>query len=191
MTMAPAINLPQENPAEIAAVFGLLSTIWAHEPNSTVLNAMTQPPMAAAWKELGGDLPAQVTPELVEQLEVDYCQLLVGPVNPVSPVQSIWDQSRFQGDATESMQKYIQMIDGFQPCVEIIDHIAVQLQYAGILFGMADQAKRGLIQGLATAFCADHLEWSSPFFERIQQQSETDFLKSAAKVSHCFLFGNR
>ena len=183
------IKMPAGDFEQAAGVFALLSRLWAKEVDSKTLNNMTQPPFANAWKEAGGNLPSQVSAELIDELAVDYCQLLIGPKNHVSPVQSVWDQARFQAEATESMQKYLQMIDGFQPCVDFVDHIAVQLQFASALFSMADQSQRKLIQGLGVAFCRDHLEWSESFFRRIEQQAETEFYKSLAQVSRQFLFG--
>ncbi|MCP4082890.1 MAG: hypothetical protein GY743_21905 [Planctomycetaceae bacterium] len=64
----------------------------------------------------------------------------------------------------------------------------MQLQYAGVLMGMADQSKRKLIQGLATAFARDHLAWTVDLFERIEAQAETDFYRSLASLSHRYLF---
>lgn len=187
--MTPVIQLPESNFAEAAGLFALLSALWAKEANEKVLKSMTQPPLAAAWKKAGGQLPARIDPEWIESLSVDYCQLLIGPKNHASPFQSVWDQSRYQGDAAESMKKYVDMVEGFQPCLDMLDHVAVQLQFASALMSMAEQAKRKLIIGLAQAFARDHLEWTSPFFKRVREQAETPFYRSLADISHGFLFG--
>ena len=187
--MSASVILPEDNFQQAAGVFTLLSRLWANEVDAKTLNAMTQAPFADAWKDSGGQLPSATTDELVEELAVDYCQLLIGPKDHVSPIQSVRDQNRFQGNATESMQKYIQMVDGFQPCVDMVDHVAVQLQYAGVLLNMAEQTKRKLIQGLATAFCRDHLDWTKAFFERTEKQAQSDFYQSLSRVSNQFLFG--
>ena len=145
--MNATIHLPETDFDEASRVFALLAVLWAKEVDQKTLKLMSQQPFAKAWKQAGGKLPAKVTSEWVESLAVDYCQLLIGPKNHASPVQSVWDQSRYEGDASASMTNYMEFIDGFQPCVKIPDHVAVQLQYAGVLMGMADQSKRKLIQG--------------------------------------------
>ena len=186
--MSVTIHLPESDFTEASGVFALLAVLWAKEVDLKTLNLMSQQPFAKAWKQAGGKLPGKATAEWVESLAVDYCQLLIGPKNHASPVQSIWDQSRYEGDASASMSKYMELIDGFEPCVAIPDHVAVQLQYAGVLMGMADQSKRKLIQGLATAFARDHLAWTADLFERIEAQAETDFYRGLASLSHRYLF---
>lgn len=187
--MPISINLDDESLAETAAVFALLSRIWSSELDAKTLQAISQPPLAEAWKSLGGATMPATDASAIEELAVDYCQLLIGPKNHISPNQSIWEQKRFSGDATGSMHKYLQMVDGFEPSVEMIDHIGVQMQFAGVLLSMAEQAKRKLIRGLARAYFADHLEWCEPFFGRVEEQADTDFYRTAASVSRQFLFG--
>ena len=187
--MPSMIHLPDGNPEETSVVFSLLASIWAKEVESKTLKQMLKPPFSTAWKLAGEKLPSTVSAELIEELSVDYCQLLIGPKNSVSPFQSEWDQDRFQGDATASMQKYVEMLKGFSPCIDIVDHVAVQLQFIGALIGMTGQTKRTLIQGLGKAFCRDHLEWTEPFFSRVERQAKTGFYQSTAKISRQFLFG--
>lgn len=186
--MSPKIQLPESNFAEAAGLFALLSTLWAKEVDEKVLKSMAHPPLADAWKKAGGQLPKQINSDWIELLSVDYCQLLIGPKNHASPFQSVWDQSRYQADAAASMKRYIDMVQGFQPCLDMLDHVAVQLQFASALMSMAEQAKRKLIVGLAHAFARDHLAWTSPFFKRVSEQAETPFYRSLATISHEFLF---
>ena len=187
--MSQTVNLPTTNFQEAAGLLNLLASLWGQEVDAATLKAMMQPAFSEAWKESGGKLPSQISAELLADLQVDYCQLLIGPKNHVPPVQSIWDQARFQGDATASMKKYIELLDGFQPCVGFVDHVAVQLQYASALMSLSHQSRRKLMQGLATAFARDHLQWSLPFFNRVEQQAQTGFYQSVARVSRQFLFG--
>lgn len=186
--MASIVQLPESNFSEAAGLLALLSALWSTEANDKLLKSMTQPPLATAWKKAGGQLPHKIEPDWIESLSVDYCQLLIGPKNHASPFQSVWDQARYQGDAAASMKRYVDMVEGFQPCLDMLDHIAVQLQFASALMSMADQAKRKLILGLAQAYARDHLQWSSPFFRRVRDQAKTPFYRSLADISHGFLF---
>ncbi|MGI9516797.1 MAG: TorD/DmsD family molecular chaperone [Pirellulaceae bacterium] len=181
------IDLNEGNHAELAGVCALLSRLWNEEANRQALQQLSHPGVAASWKRLGGEVPS-ATPEVVEELAVDYCQLLIGPQGHVSPVQSIWSTGRFEADAAHSMQQFIDMLKGFQPCNKIIDHVAVQLQYFGAVLGVAGQAPNDLWRGLATRFADSHLEWTGEFFEKAEQQSNTDFYRGLAMVSRRFLF---
>ena len=89
-----------------------------------------------------------------------------------------------------SMNKYIEMLNGFQACSNFLDHVAVQLQFAGALYGMMSQTKKPLMQGLATAFAKDHLQWTFDFFGNVESKAESSFYRSASKVSRQFLFGD-
>lgn len=187
--MSIKIDLQSDQLAEMAAVFALLSRLWAREIDAAAIKSLRQQPLASAWKKLGGKIPTDERPETIEALAIDYCQLLIGPKDHVPPVQSIWSQSKLSGNSTESMQKYIAMIDGFEPCVDFVDHVAVQLQFIGVLLSMAEQSKKKLIRGLATAFAGDHLEWTEKFFEATQAKATSDFYTSLSAVSREFLFG--
>jgi TorA maturation chaperone TorD len=189
--MPDSVRWPTGNFEEASGVLGLLSLLWHREADARTLRALRQPPLSVAWKKAGGTLPADITAELVDELATDYCRLLIGPQHRISPVQSIWEQSRFQGAAAASMRRYVEMLDGFRPCVEIIDHVAVQLQYAATLTGLATQTRGSLIQGLGKAFARDHLEWTSVFFEGVEEKAETEFYRSLAQVSRGFLFDSQ
>ena len=186
--MPITIDFNSDQLAETAAVFALLSRLWASEVDAATLKSLRQKPLVRAWKQLGGSIPEDESPETIEALAIDYCQLVIGPKDHVPPIQSVWKQEKLAGDSSKSMQKYVEMVDGFKPCVDFVDHVAVQLQFASVLLGMADQAKRKLIRGLATAYARDHLEWTANFFQATESQAKTKFYRSLSKVSHKFLF---
>lgn len=188
--MPSVVEMTGKDAVQHAAVLSLLSRIWARELDSRTLAAMNQDPFLSAWRQAGGLAAGSANEKTLEELAVDYCQLLVGPRNHVSPIQSVWDQKRFQGNATASMKKYIDMLTGFQPCVDIQDHVAVQLQLFGTLVELSAQAKKPVFKGLTTAFAQDHLEWTYPFFEQLEAKAQTPFYQSAARVSRSFLFGS-
>ena len=186
----PASVLPRdENDRENAGVFALLSRMWAREMDRDSLVALARPPLATEWQALGGIVIQEIDENCLEELAVDYCQLLIGPQGHVSPVQLVWDQKRFSGDATGSMQKYLNLLNGFVPAIEMVDHVAVQLQFAGALTGLSAESGRPLLRGLVTAFARDHLDWTYEFFRRTENQARTGFYKGLSVVSRRFLFG--
>ena len=151
--MQVQLKFTEGNYAELAGVFGLLSQLWNVELDAAMMRTLKQPDIASVWQKLGGQVPGS-DPETLESLAVDYCQLIVGPKNHLSPVQSVWVDGRFGGEPAGSMQQFIDMLQGFEPCNRIIDHIAVQLQYMAAVMGIAEQTPRKLWEGLATRFCA-------------------------------------
>ncbi len=181
------LDLTQGNYIELSAVCALLSRLWNQELDVQTLQRLEKPEVAETWTALGGSLPDHDDATL-ELLAVDYCQLLVGPRGHISPVQSIWSAGRFAADSAGTMQQYVEMLKGFQPCNKITDHVAVQLQYLGVVLGIAAESKKDLWQGLATRFAAQHLAWTHEFFEQVAQRANSDFYRGLATVSQRFLF---
>ncbi len=180
---------------EMTAALGLLSFLWAAELTRDSLVELTESELSEPWRQLGGWLPAtadDVTDRLLEELAVDYCQLLVGPRGHLPPVQSVWDSSRFQSDSARSMQQFISGMEVFDPCVPLVDHLAVQLQYAARLYsvplGLLKPPERGALCELAGIFFDRHLTWPGPLLERIEGQSQTMFYRGLARVTRKLLF---
>ena len=64
---------------QLSVVFELLGRLWLREVDLVTLRQLNQPGVRAAFEELGGSVPAEMGPETLEQLAVDYCRLLIGP----------------------------------------------------------------------------------------------------------------
>ena len=164
-----------------STVYQFLGQLWLHEVDAATLHTLNQPGVRAAFEELGGSVPAELDGATVERLAIDYCQLLIGPQEQLSPVQSIWEEDQFQGDAAASMNRYFQLIDGYQPPIGIVDHLGVQLNFAAQLV-LATETEPSA-QTLVMQYADDHLKWCDPFLEQVTKKAETDFYRSLARVT--------
>ena len=95
---------------QLAAVYELLGHLWGREADRSLLQTLAEPTMKTAWEALGGYSPTEIDEALIEELAVDYCQLLVGPKNHVAPIQSVWEDQTLQSQAVSSMKKYLSLI---------------------------------------------------------------------------------
>lgn len=166
---------------QLSVVLELLGRLWLREVDLETLRQLNQPGVRAAFEVLGGSVPTEIGPESVEQLAVDYCQLLIGPQDQLSPVQSIWESQQFQGAAAASMNRYFQMLEGYEPPSRIVDHLGVQLDFAGRLTLAVENESSG--QRIAVQYAKDHLQWCNLLLERMMERAETDFYRGLARIT--------
>ena len=173
---------------QLAGVYELLGRLWLEELDLGLLQALATEEMKMAIENLGGNVPDEIDDETVENLAVDYCQLLIGPKNHVSPLQSVWEKQLLQSEAASSMQKFVSYLPGFQPQGSMLDHIGVQLQFMGELFERAAAAKdHELVEKFAEDFFQKHLKWTAPFLAAVAEKAETDFYAGLANLTANFL----
>ena len=146
-----------------STVLEFLGQLWLREVDAATLHKLNQPGVRTAFEELGGAVPAEIDGATVERLAIDYCQLLIGPKDQLSPVQSIWEEQQFQGAAAASMNRYFQLVDGYQPPIGIVDHLGVQLNFAAQLILATETEPRA--QALVMQYGNDHLKWCRSFLE--------------------------
>lgn len=176
-----------ENLLRLASLYGLLTRFWSHEIDLELLTSLNDPSMRSAIDTLGGSVPP-ATEETVEALAVDFCQLMIGPKDHAPPVQSVWQEQKFQGKSVASMNNYIEAVPGFEPQVAIVDHIAVQFQFMSeLLLAASSQEHTESHLAIASGFLNDHLSWTSPFLDRIQARAQTDFYRDLASMTQEFL----
>lgn len=172
---------------QLSSVYALLSQLWQSEIDMPTLKALNEPDMRDAYESMGGILP-EANDQVVEDLAVDYCQLLIGPQNAISPVQSVWEENKFEGRAAVSMRKYFETVPSFHTDENVVDHLGVQLAFMAELFVQASTAEHPeTFEDIAAHFIADHIAWTNSFFERIEARAETGFYKGLAKLSRDFL----
>jgi TorA maturation chaperone TorD len=174
---------------QLSAALTFLSRIWVREIDLATLESLNEPAMLAAFTELGASIPNKIDEETVEELAVDYCQLLIGPKNHIPPVQSIWSQQRFQGNAAASMIRYFELLPDYNPPIGspdgvaanngMLDHFGVQIDFLGSLL-ISDQVE-DVTNQLVQQFFSDHIKWSLPVIRKIQNQAGTDFYHGMAK----------
>ncbi len=172
---------------QLSSVYALLSSLWQAEVDLATLQGLNEPDMREAYEAMGGSLP-QASEQVIEDLAVDYCQLLIGPKNQISPIQSVWEENKFQGQAAVSMNKYIEALPSFRTNSKVLDHIGVQLGFMAELFVQASASDHPeAFEEIATCFVADHFEWTKPFLQQVEARAQTDFYKGLASMSREFL----
>ena len=181
-------NLNSTDYGQLAAVYDLLSRLWIEEVDLDLLKALTTEEMKAGIENLGGKLPEKVDQEMVDELAVDYCQLLIGPQGHISPIQSVWESRSLDSEAASSMRKFIELLPEFEPCGNMPDHIAVQLQFMGEIFNVAAEDNDSeLVDQIADKFFKKHLSWSRPFLDAVAEKANTEFYIGLANLTANFL----
>ena len=177
-----------EDYSQLAGVYALLGRLWLEEVDLELLGALAEDDLKMAIEKLGGNVPGEINENTVEELAVDYCQLLIGPGEHVSPVQSVWQNQKLQDEPASSMRKYFECLPGFEPDLNIPDHLGVQLQFMGELFQRAaDEEDRELVNEIAIEFFDKHLSWTAPFFAAVSEKAQTDFYRGLANLTANFL----
>lgn len=170
---------------QLAAVIRFLGNIWLREIELSTLQDLNRPSIRAAIEALGATVPNQIDAKNVEELAVDYCQLLIGPKQHIPPIQSVWQEQRFHGDAIPSMHRYFELLPSYHPRQgAMVDHIGVQLDFLGSLCEIDGNKP---ISEAVDRFFADHLKWSLPIFQKIERQATTEFYQGMAKVTFAVL----
>ena len=122
LQLANEFEIDDEHRFELTATLSLLSFLWSAELTRDSLAELTVSELAVPWRQLGGWLPEsvdQITSELLEELAVDYCQLLIGPDGHASPTQSVWEEGQLQGSAADSMKRFFELLPAFNPKLRI------------------------------------------------------------------------
>lgn len=173
---------------QLAAVYDLLGRLWLTEIELELLQALASDELKSAVEHLGGNVPETIDEETVEELAVDYCQVLIGPKDHVSPLQSVWEKQLLQSDAASSMQRFVEYLPGFEPNGSMLDHIGVQMQFMGELFQRAADAEDSdLVENFAEDFFQKHLKWAGPFLAAVAEKAETEFYAGLANLTANFL----
>ena len=183
-----------------SGVCGLLGQLWLRELDEPTLRLLNQQPVRDLYLQVGGWLPPPLCEPSVdswlEQLGEDYCRLFVGPRGHRPPVQSVWQQGTFEGQAAESMEQYWQLL-GWKPKTigpsVPADHLGLQwltLAYGMNLCHLALQKgdpSREELPRLVTAFYRDHVAWGLEPAQWVQERAQTEFYRHLGQVTAGFL----
>ena len=167
-------TLDNLNVERLAHVGILLGQCWLNEMTAQSLASLNEPDVASCLDAIGWQVP-EPTPEVVESLAIDYCQLLIGPRGQLSPVESVWASQQFQGSSASSMKSFFELLPGYQSPSSLSDHIGVQLDFAGHLL-MAVEADVEPVQ----LFAAQRLAWAEPLLMGVHGKAETEFYRGLA-----------
>lgn len=171
----------------LASVYALLSRLWIEEVDMHQLEELNEADLKSSFEAMGGSIPP-ANEASIEALAVDYCQLLVGPKDHVSPVQSVHESGKFHGPAAISMKRYFETLPTFNTTASIPDHIGVQLAFMTELFIQASGADHPeAYEDIASRFAIEHIAWSKKLFDQVESKAQTDFYRTLAGMSREFL----
>jgi len=171
--------MPQSS-VQLSVVVKLLGRLWLHEVDLETLAAIGTADFREAYVDLGGFVSDRIDESMVEQLAVEYCQLLVGPKGHVSPVQSVWTDGQFQSATCSSMRRFFELLPGYAPESNLSDHIGIQLDFLSELIARSEV---GTTDEIADHFIRTHLTWTTAFFDQIQHRTESEFYRGLATVT--------
>jgi TorA maturation chaperone TorD len=176
---------------ELGNICQFYSRIWLREIDLASLTELAQEPLATHYRELGGSVPTEINQNVIDELSVDYCQLLIGPKDFISPVQSVWAESKFSGQAFADVQKFYALIANYQPPSELLDHIGVELDFMSRMFFTAhesankEHARKEIVAAIRQFF-SQHIRWSAPMLKAAEARAKTEFYRCFAKSTRAF-----
>ncbi len=191
--MSPSETNPDEPAVEadiqaLSSVYLLLAYLWMKELDQELLNLLNTPDIAELIENLGGSVPAADAPETVDTLAEDYCQLFIGPQDPLPPIQSWWTHGQLQSEDSDSCRAFYDRLEGFEPPVNLPDHLGNQLLFVSALMDRdADDPDFEACLDLADEFFQRHLSWTKPFLDKALDRAQTDFYKGLLRITSEFL----
>ena len=159
---------------QLAHVGILLGRCWLTEMTAQSLAAINEPEVASCLNAIGWQIP-EPTPEVVESLAIDYCQLLIGPRGQLSPVESVWASQQFQGASASSMKSFFGLLPRYESPSSLSDHIGVQLDFASHLLLAADADLEPV-----RLFAVKRLAWAEQLLMGVHGKAETEFYRGLA-----------
>ena len=157
----------------------LLGRLWLREMDVATLEAMSGPDFRGLYESLGGFVPTDISADSVEELAVAYCELLIGPKGHISPVQSVWTTDQLQSDTSASMNRFFELVPGYQAQSSLADHVGVQLDFAGVLLQVEDEG----VDGIINVFAQQHLDWINKFLQQVESKTDSEFYLGLARVT--------
>ena len=169
----------------LSPAFNLLAQLWLREVDQAMAARLREPGVRELYQSLGGCLPPDDQDATLELLAIDYCQLLVGPQNHVSPIQSVWQDDQLKGESASSMRQFIDLLPDYEPPAAIVDHFGAQLDFVSKLVDHSDQSKT--VREILSRFYQLHLNWVDPFFAAIHSRAKTDFYQGLASITQTLI----
>lgn len=176
-----------------AAVYRLLGRFWLKEIDADLLHELHAPPLREAFVSAGGLLPQETAEtDTLEELEIDYCQLFLGPSGHLPPYQSVWTDGHFQGEATVAAQTHFQELHLPVPR-GTADHLGEQLVAMAIVLERLAAAPQVTTSELEAArrFFSLRLTWPNELCKLATQRAQTRFYRSVVAMTQAFLTDER
>ena len=186
--MSESTNQILQQSISRASVYRLLARLWICELDAALLDALAEPEIRSI---LDGFQPSLEIPELkdLEDLQVEYCRLFVGPTDHLPPLQSVWQEAQLHGEAVVSFRNYCELV-GYQGNQHhphsLDDHFGLQLDLMAKLLDASPATPQEAAECIQSYFVS-HLDWSQVFLEEVQKRTSAPFYRSLSQLTQTFL----
>jgi TorA maturation chaperone TorD len=179
-------------------IYGFLATVYRKELTPELLDQLRDSQFLEALVGIGIHLgegfstfPAKT---LLENLEVEYTRLFLGPGGQISPHESVHFARR---DATVEVRRLIESLglEFKEDANSIPDHISIEMELMQKITARESRAwteedKAGALRCLNVEkkFIEDHLwKWIPRFYEEVAVQAEIQSYKEISKLTMDFI----
>lgn len=172
-------------------LYRLLARLWFQEVDLPLLEQLH-----ALDSDLIKDsieLP-EASPESVERLSIDFCQLFIGPKGHLPPLQSVWESGQFSSQTLVAMQRYHDLV-GYVPLASlpesVLDHLGLQFDFMAHLLLLRSNAteldQQRALEEIEAAYFAAHLSWPTNLLTAASAKATTPFYRSVVSLTQQFL----
>jgi len=187
-------------------IYGLLATVYGQEITSDLLGQIKAPQFLGALSvlEVEGidDLVQKPEAELLEDLEVEYTHLFLGPGKHISPHESVHHQredgqwGKLWGASTVEVKRFIEAtgLSYNEEFKGLPDHISVEFEFMQQLTLREEKAWKedsGQAQAcrqVEKRFIEEHLIcWVPSFCEKVIEETESPFYRAMAVLTRSFI----
>ncbi|WP_260294643.1 TorD/DmsD family molecular chaperone [Sedimenticola hydrogenitrophicus] len=185
---------------ERAALYGLLATLFRHQPNQQLLLSLRSTELREALTLAGMNLDEDFfnadVDELSDELAVEFTHLFLLPGHLISPHESVQlkgGSGLLRGPETARVREYYTAV-GFEidPATPMEpDHVSIELEFLGHLAGEEASAWESGDSGKASDalhYQQDFLEkhpgrWLFDFLQKVESESGSDFYRGLARLT--------
>ncbi len=193
---------------ERSRLYGLLATVFRHEPSAEFLCQMKTPEMmvalAGAGVELGEEFETDRFADISEKLGIEYTRLFLGPGKHISPHESVQlkrGSGILWGPETSAVRKTYRAagLDLGENETVLPDHLSVELDFLVLLAKEEAEAWEKLEYDstarslhLQHGFISRHLgKWVGGFCKKVKEQADFAFYPAFAELLRGFLSGEK
>ena len=194
-----------------ARTYGALSALYIAAPSKDLAEMIragglaaqdSSSPLGAAASDLTASFREAAVPGLENELAAEYTRLFVLP-SGVLPHEAIYldENKRLGGRVTAGVRRYYEDAAAklTNACLELPDHIGVELEFMGFLCGIEAQLREqadaaGLQKCLEIqhGFLTEHLlRWHQPFCAKVLASSNSGAYRALANLTIAFLEAER
>ncbi len=187
-------------------IYGLLSSIYSHEPDENFIRNLDSSSLRAFGKgKISQDKEfwAQPAEKICEDLAVEYTRLFLGPKNHIPPFESLYnfkegETRQIWGAATVEVKRIIEStgLSFRKDYGGIPDHISIELEFMQKLVKnegeLWEKEKNGsqLLKSikLEKKFIDEHLHvWIPGFCQKVIEAARYDFYRNVAELTRDFI----